>query len=241
MRLILIGCEYAGKQTLATELSRWMIDNMGLASVRWHNHFVVPHLNQHLVVPVEAAANTVEAEAFDEADLAQILSLRPAVLEQFQRHMIWRHFTADLFRNDADFLLIHWYYADAVYAPLYYGYGAPGTFSDRRRRARAWDMELLRLAPDTVLALVEAAPETIRERMARQPRARCPLREEDVETVIRRFAEEYGNSLIRNRVRVDTTGATPAESAQALVQALEPHWPPSNRQRMGRTEGGEGI
>ena len=50
MRLLLIGCEYAGKTTLAVEISRWMIEVTGLKLVRWHNHFVVPRLDTHLVV-----------------------------------------------------------------------------------------------------------------------------------------------------------------------------------------------
>ena len=50
MKLILIGCEYAGKTTLAGEISQWMIRERGLASVRWHNHFVKPQLERHLVV-----------------------------------------------------------------------------------------------------------------------------------------------------------------------------------------------
>ena len=34
MKLILIGCEYAGKKTLAVTISRWLIDAMGLDFVR---------------------------------------------------------------------------------------------------------------------------------------------------------------------------------------------------------------
>jgi adenylate kinase family enzyme len=37
MRLLIIGCEYAGKTTLARRISRWMIDSMGLP--------YVPHLS----------------------------------------------------------------------------------------------------------------------------------------------------------------------------------------------------
>ena len=39
MQLILTGCGYAGKTTLAVEISRWMIREMGVPFVRWHNHF----------------------------------------------------------------------------------------------------------------------------------------------------------------------------------------------------------
>ena len=50
MQLILTGCGYAGKTTLAVEISRWMIREMGEPFVRWHNHFVVPQLDRHLIV-----------------------------------------------------------------------------------------------------------------------------------------------------------------------------------------------
>ena len=42
LNLIVIGCEYAGKTTLALGISRWMIESMGLNMVVWHDHYVVP-------------------------------------------------------------------------------------------------------------------------------------------------------------------------------------------------------
>ena len=53
MRLLIVGCEYAGKTTLAREISNWMIEAMGLRLVRWHNHFVVPRLDEHMIVRAE--------------------------------------------------------------------------------------------------------------------------------------------------------------------------------------------
>lgn len=50
MHLLIIGSEYAGKTTLATEISKWMIKSMDLQIVRWHNHFVVPELDGHLII-----------------------------------------------------------------------------------------------------------------------------------------------------------------------------------------------
>ena len=76
----------------------------------------------------------------------------------------------DMFGPREDTLMIDFYYADAVYAPLYYGYGEPDSFSDRRRRAREWDHHLLVQAPDAVLVLVEASPSAIRSRMAADQR-----------------------------------------------------------------------
>jgi hypothetical protein len=133
MRLILIGCEYAGKTTLAVEISKWMIEALGLPFVRWHNHFVVPHIDQHLVVRAQGddripVPGKAAADELTEEEQEQILALKPALLEQFQRHMIWRHLVPSFYSNEDDYLLINWYYADAVYAPLYYGYGEPGSF-----------------------------------------------------------------------------------------------------------------
>lgn len=34
MRLLIIGCEYAGKQTLASHISRWLMEKMGEKLVR---------------------------------------------------------------------------------------------------------------------------------------------------------------------------------------------------------------
>ena len=60
MRIIMIGCEYVGKSTLAVQISRWMIRTMGLPSVRWHAHFVLPHLDRHILVPDSSAETPVE-------------------------------------------------------------------------------------------------------------------------------------------------------------------------------------
>ena len=96
------GCQYAGKTTLAVALSNWMIQAMGLPFVRWHNHFVVPKLDQHLIVESEsrgpiALPGKQDEDMNTEADEEQIMALRPSVLEQLQRrgaHMA-RVVTAD--------------------------------------------------------------------------------------------------------------------------------------------------
>ena len=224
MRLILVGCEYAGKTTLATEISRWLIQITGAPFVRWHNHFVVPYLDRHLVVREDdhcpAPGKTAEEE-WGAAELDEVQAMSPAVLEQFQRHMIWRHLHPDMYR-DAVYPVIDWYYADAVYAPLYYGYGKPGSFADRRQRARAWDAEVMREAPETVLVLVRAAPEVIRERRRRSAHSRGLLRDPDVELVLDRFQEEYEASLISRRIALDTSRAAPEETLQEFVTQMRP-------------------
>ena len=44
MRIIMIGCEYAGKTTLAGKTVDWIVEAMGRSSpiCAWHDHFVLP-------------------------------------------------------------------------------------------------------------------------------------------------------------------------------------------------------
>lgn len=170
---------------------------MGVAYVRWHDHFVVPRLDEHMIMRGDdeaAVPGKDNADLNTADDEAQILTLRPGVLEQLSRHMIWHHLYPDMYRDD-DVLSINHYYADTVYAPIYHGYGEPGTFADRHQRAREWDMELLELAPDTVLVHIEADAQTVRKRMTTTPARGAPLRQENVPLVLRRFREELDASL----------------------------------------------
>lgn len=233
MRLILIGCEYTGKSTLAGNISRWMIEQMGVSLVRWHDHFVVPRLDTHTIIRAEdsdAAIGKAEHDLNTEEDEEQIVSLRPNVLEQLQRHNIWRHLHPGLLGAD-DVLFVNFYYAEAVYAPLYYGYGEPGSFADRSERAREWDRELLPYAPDMVLVLVTADPATVAERMASCPRVRGILKERDIPFVLDRFREEYEAGLIERKFTLDTTDATPERTLAQFVERIRPHLSEVDRNR----------
>ena len=225
MRLILIGSEYAGKTTLAKAVSRWMIESFDLPFVRWHNHWVVPYLDRHMVVWADEARTRPGKqldEEWDAEELDQITAMKPSLLEQLTRHMIWRHLHPDMYR-EPDVLLIDGYYADAVYAPIYYGFGEPGSFADRRQRARAWDRELLAAAPETVLVLVTATAETIRARMASDRHPRGLLDSDHVDEVLSRFEQEFGDSLIANRIRIDTSEVNVDECLSEFVAKVRRH------------------
>ena len=236
MRLLLIGCEYAGKTTLARAISNWMIAEIGLHFVRWHNHFVVPQLDGHLTVHAEGDATSdgkKEADLNTAEDEEQILALRPSVLEQLQRHNVWRHLHPDMFREE-DTLFINHYYAEAVYAPLYYGYGELGSFADRGGRARAWDAELLLQSPDIILVLVESSGDVIRERMRREPRLRFVVVEKDVDEILSRFRHQYDASLIPSKFALDTSNATGAEVFEMFRSQTQNYLSQSDRVRLGR-------
>jgi len=234
MRLILIGCEYTGKSTLVRNISRWMIEQMGVSLVRWHDHFVVPRLDGHTIIRAEgsdASIGKTEHDLNTEEDKEQIMSLRPNVLEQLQRHNIWRHLHPRLLEAD-DVLFVNFYYAEAVYAPLYYGYGERGSFADRSVRAREWDEELLAYAPDIVLAHVTADPAAVADRMAARPRVRGILQQQDIPSVLDRFREEYEASLIERKFTLDTTDTTPEQTLGQFVDLIRPHLSEVDHQRM---------
>ena len=230
MRFIIIGCAYAGKTTLAVEISKWMIREHGRPFARWHNHFIAPHLERHLVVNRGAADrfDVVREETPDrdpDAMVAQFRSMAPAMLESFSRHMIWHHLHPSMFHDDPDCLFIDFYYGDAVYAPLYYGYGEPGSFADRDRRARAWDGHVAQLAPDTVLVLVRASASVIRERMRLAPRPESFLQDGHVERVLAEFERQYANALIPRRIAVDTSSGCANAAFDSFLSQMAPHLP----------------
>jgi len=225
MQLTLTGCEYAGKRTLGRRIWEWWSEQTGVELLPpphtpFHDHFVVPNV-----------IHPVGHESHKEKSEAQILTLNPGLLEHFQRYQIDYHFLRAFFSRP-DFWLIDWYYGEAVYAPLYYGYGRPGEYGDRRRKAREWDLEVVELAPDMVLVLMEASPEVIRQRMHEDPHPKSLFQEKDVEYVLDRFQEEYDNSLIERRFTLDTSSATVEETLEEFVQKIQRYLTPRDRLRI---------
>src|SRR5262249_16289448 len=161
--------------TLAGTIVEWIVETMGRSSpiCAWHDHFVLPFK--------EGESPKTEAEA------ENVRSLIPSLLEKYSRYMIQYHFG---FYGDDQHLVVDRYYADAVYGPLEYGYGGPGQYADRRQAARHWDAEVMTKAPDTVLVLLKASADVIRQRMRQDPHPHSILKEGDVEQVLECFREE---------------------------------------------------
>jgi hypothetical protein len=209
MRLIIIGCEYTGKTTLVQDLFNWLDDEMG------PDQFGRPLLHDHFVMPYcEGEGPEIDEEA------EQVKALNPRLLEKYSRYMIDYHFQ---FYQDNHHIVTNWYYGDAVYAPIYYGFGGLDEFADRQALARSYDAKVMKLAPDSVLVLLKAASEAVRQRMRADPHPRCILQDQDVELVLQRFDEEYLRSQIRRRFTLDTTDSTPADTLREFLQKMEPH------------------
>ena len=182
-----------------------------------HDHFTLPNVGQG------EAADKIEETVMG------LLETVPSFVEQFQRFQFVYHLQPVLYHRD-DFLIVNWYYADAVYVPLYY----PNLGGhDRQYLARFIESDLKILAPDMVLVLVKASPNVIRDRMRHEPRPRCPLKNsQDIETVLDRFQEVYTNSIIDAKITLDTTTTSTSETLQEFVRQVEPHLRSVDRQRI---------
>ena len=237
MNIILVGCEFAGKTTLANEIVEWSERSLG-GSSHFHDHFTIP-------------STELTGEASDEYRKAH-----PQIKEMFQRFMISYH-VEPAFYNSPDHNLMGAHIEEAVYAPLYYGYGGEDSGAplrspngQRTELARHFEEQILERAPETVLVLVKASPDVIRRRMSANvvPDAatveaqrkskpfgeptRGVVREQDVEFVLDRFQEEFNASLIKNKMVLDTTDAAVVETLAEFVEKMGPFFTDADRRRM---------
>ena len=232
MNLYLIGCEYAGKTTLARQIMKWAEGAMG--GIRhFHDHFTVP-------------CSELTPEARESYKAAH-----PQVKEMLQRYMIAYHVSAEMYGSSPDANLMGHAIEEAVYAPLYYGYGGKGSQASfrsqegqRTQYARLIEERIMQRAPNTVLVLVKASAEVIRQRMRETPEpaadepTRGVVREADVEQVLQRFEEEFECSLIKNKIVLDTTAATEEEALAEFLEKHEPYMIEADRVRMRQHQSG---
>ena len=219
MNLIFVGCEYTGKSTLAAEVMKWAEDTVGGTS-HFHDHFSVPSIEL-----------TPEAQE-------SLLTLHPQALEMLQRFMIEYHLSEGFYSNP-DHNLMGLVIEEAVYAPLYYGYGGKDSRApfrspegQRTEMARRLEERILERAPSTVLVLFRATPEVIANRMNENPHTHQIVGEKDIEYVLKRFEEEFEASLIQRRIVLDTTSATVAETLAEFVEKYEPYHTDADRARI---------
>ena len=165
MRILLVGCEYVGTTTLAKELYRWGAEEMGADFGLFHDHWKIPNVTGHWPIDTDSFMK--------EDEQGGLLSLAPKVKEQMQRHSLYYHIQPGAFRKGheeeqgfySDYLAVGMHIEDSVYGPLYFDYGADGQPGARSIVKKTVERALLEAAPDFVLVLMEASPDTIRSRM----------------------------------------------------------------------------
>ena len=232
MHLILTGCEYVGTTTLGWAISQWAAGAMG--GHHWfHDHWKIPHVNHpagdNLAMVDRLYEEWAAGKGPDPTTIGlspeerkQFLSLSPQLKEMFQRYHMDYHVRPSFYENMPDHNIIGMHVDEAVYGPLYHGYGGPGEYSDRARYLRYIEKHILELAPHTVNVLVEATPEVIRRRMRQSPHQDGLVQDKDIEYVVQRFEEEHERSLIKNKFTIDTNTATVEESLAGFLEKYEP-------------------
>lgn len=208
MNLIIVGCEYAGKTTLANEIVEWTGRTMG-GGRTFHDHFSIP---SHELTP--------EGQE-------QMLAATTEIKEMFQRYMIQYHMNHS-FYSDPDHNMVGFHIENYIYGEMYYGFDP--AYQDRVFAHE--ERELMREAPQSVLLLLKASPEVIRQRMNDDPHEYQVVQDGDVETVLERFEERFDASAIRRKFTLDTTSATVQETLGEFEARIQEHLTDSDRLRI---------
>ena len=231
MRVIVTGCEYTGTSTLARGFVDRLYDEYGGRGelpprFSIHDHFEVPDL-------VHEPLTDQERDSF--------LGLAPRLKEVFQRYNILHHTPQPQATRQTPsvMVLVGFHIAEAVYAPMYFGYGLEGEPLDRGKFARRIDGEIMEFGPDTVMALLTASPEDIARRMAASRHRYGTVQEKDIETVLARFDEEYAASTIGRKLRIDTGGKTPEETLEEFVLKFQLCLSDEERAALSQRAGGQ--
>ena len=222
MKILLIGCEYSGTTTLAQNIFEWGQNNMGADFGLFHDHWKIPHVTGHWPIDTEAFATGKEQN--------ELLDLNPKMKEQMQRHNIYYHIQSGAFKKGeeekqgfyADYLAIGMHLEDAVYGPMYFGYGGKGQPAPRTVLTKTVERALLQSAPDFVLVLIKASVDAIRKRMENNPHPNEVIKSSDIEIILDKFESEFSNSQIRNKFVIDTTHQDKVGTLNEFINKIEP-------------------
>ena len=200
MRVIAVGCEYSGVTTLLEGLMKWG----GPRGFRYH-------LDDHFSIP--------DRQTLSKEDRETMLGLPPALKERYQRFQVVYHLR--VLRDYEHVLMGGFHIEEAIYGPLYY-YPKLKTEANQQRKCEA------EMPPDTLLVLLTANPQVIERRMSETPHDYPIVRKGDIPTVLDRFQQEFGQSLIRGKISIDTSNLDPQGLLDRFLEAAIPHLPASD-------------
>ena len=129
MRLIVIGCEYAGTTTLTDNIAGWIERAMG-GTMGKHDHWKIPEVSHQ-------PHTREENQGF--------LALSANLRESFQRYHMEYHLQPG-FYGSPHHVMVGFHIDEAVYAQLYYGYGGHDEYGDLLVRPE--DLALLQQSID---------------------------------------------------------------------------------------------
>ena len=220
MRLLLAGCEYAGTTTVAHAIDDWMSENMGTGVSLIHEHWKIPHTSGH------PDNTTLEEQEW-------LLAATPKYKEMHQRHSLYYHTQVSTYtiHNGGNGMVVGGHIDDAVYAPLYFGYGEKGHQFDRELVMHQVEKTILYFTNDTVIVHITADTDVIKQRMKDDPHENVIFQADDVDKVKKRFAELVDWSLLGNKISIDNSGALVDTMAQ-FVARMEPLFTDTDRSRI---------
>ncbi|MDP7578434.1 MAG: hypothetical protein QGF12_02695 [SAR202 cluster bacterium] len=232
MKLVLVGCEYAGTSTLASKIYAWSHKIMAKGLPIIHGHWKFPETWGH-----PEGATLLKGMTDEERD--QVMAMSPRLREMTTRQSLYYHIfpsrddESALGQLHRDFLFIGLHIEDAIYAPLYFNYGIKNEFDvDRRVVMEQVEKDLLIFNPETTLVLVKAQADVIARRMRDEPRNYGVIKEEDIKLVLRRFEEEFESSKIPHKIILDTSNVPAEETFAEFVRQYEPFFSDSDKARI---------
>ena len=137
------------------------------------------------------------------------------------------HYHVDIIKKYACPLIAGWHIEEAIYTN-FYGDDADSPYYKRYayQFQRLYEAQVLEAhLPDIVMFHVTASDEEIAQRMRDSPHEYPIVREGDIGEIKKRFDEEVEKSLFTHAHRtvvLDTTGKTPQESFDELLELSEP-------------------
>jgi hypothetical protein len=193
MRLVLIGTEYTGKTALCDALMEW-----------GGKHGVLFHLDDHFTIPDKYFLSPEDQKA--------MLGMPPIIKERFQRFQIYYHIGV---ANDyEDCLLGGFHIEEAIYGGRYHypGFG----WAPYQRKIET------ELPDDTILLLLTARPDVIRQRMASAPNDHPVVPAADIEAISQEFQHEFLHSWIHRKLTIDTSDLTPETLFSTFMERVKP-------------------
>ena len=204
MKLILIGCEYTGKSTLAQKLVSW-----------GKSHDMDFHLDDHFTIP---------DSSLPDEDRNIMLTLSPQFKERFQRFQDVYH--VRILRKYRDAIEVGFYSENTIYGPMYYGY-QPSFLAIRHGRRLEKE-----LPNETILVLLTASPSEIIRRMTDNPHKYQVIKQKDIPELLEKFEEEYQSTIIHAKIKIDTTNLTPNQVLEELLTKVRRYLPSDDLIRM---------
>lgn len=131
--------------------------------------------------------------------------------------------------NGGDGMVVGGHIDDAVYAPLYFGYGEKRYNFDRELVMHQVEKTIIHFTNDTVVVHITADTDVIKQRMKDDPHENGIVQSDDEDK--KRFEDLVDWSLQGNKISIDNSGAL-VDTVVQFVAKMEPYFTDTDRSRI---------